>query len=189
MSKTLKELVEEFGRDVVEHRVLTMKTNTHALGLIKLDLRQVLKAVYVCDCSAVERYSADGWTQSPVNVGVMSEALTYRITPEWCLPSNNTLGIEPHESDEWFWGEAVWHQEAEAKEARVDILYFTAPGPLRCPAEKMPYVKVEGWRWVGFVYGEREPGEPHSLHPDAWMYVDDDVVCADWSVWRKAGEA
>jgi hypothetical protein len=188
MNKTLKELVEEFGRYVVEHHVLTMKTNTHALGLIQWDLRQVLKAVHVYDCSAVERYSTDGWTQSPVYVGVMSEALTYRIKPDWALPGSKELGLAPEDQDEWFWGGAVWTPEVEAKDPRVDVLYFRTPGGMRCPAEKMSCVKVEGWRWVGFVYGEREPGEPNQPYAQPVRWIQGRFEHADWSVWKKEGE-
>jgi hypothetical protein len=186
MSKTLKELVEEFGRDVVEHRVLTMKTNTHALGLIKWDLRQVLKAVYVYDCSAVELYVADGWTQSPLNDGVMSEALTYRITPEWRLPSNNTLGIEPHESDEWFWGEAVW-LSLGVKPSRQVLKYKVPDTGNDVRAISIPYIRFEGWRWFGFVYGEREPGAPNQPYARPVRWIQGRFEHADWSVWTKEG--
>jgi hypothetical protein len=187
MSKTLKELVEEFGRDVVARRVLAMKVNTSALGLIDGDLRRVLDAVYVYDCSAVELYVADGWTQSQVYVGVMSEALTYRITPEWALPGSKELGLAPEDQDEWFWGGAVWTPEVEANDPRVDVLYFQCPGGMRCPAEKMSYVKVEGWMWVGFVYGAREPGEPNQPYAQPVRWIQGRFEHADWSVWKKEG--
>jgi hypothetical protein len=98
---------------------------------------------------------------------------------------------EPYE-DEWFWGEALW-EKRHAWNDLATLEYQMPDNGTNCerplPAETAPYIKVEGWKWVGFVYGEREPGEPRNLHPDAWMYVDDDVVYADWSVWRKEGEA
>jgi hypothetical protein len=123
-----------------------------------------------------------GWGTTVTPGAQLSPRDVHRIKPDWTVPD------EPDEEEEWFWGEAVWQTRTSADLTALGYRIPTQGTDSRAiSAANIPYMKIEGWRWVGFVYGEREPGEPSSLHPDAWMYVDDDVVYAGWSVWRKDG--
>jgi hypothetical protein len=138
-----------------------------------------------------------GWDTTVTPGFQLSPKNVHRIKPGWTVPddpreyvylSGAAAGKATPAPREWFWGEARWLM---ALSSVRPALMFRIPDSIQgyMRAKAVRHLKVEGWKWCGFVFGEREPGEPRSLHPDVWMYADDDVVYADWAVWRKDGEA
>lgn len=207
MSKTLKDLVVEYGRGEIRRRVVKLKDNEKAFGLLDVELQQVLTAVCSYDSSAVDFYWEVGWSKWAFTT--ILNGTVYRIKLDWYLPSNEDLGIEvvkapedPREyvylseatpaPREWFWGKAVW-QTWQIYTDLSDLMYdIPNKGTDRrmTTAANVPHMKITGWKWCGFVYGELEPGgKPYNPYMEPVRRMNGGLEYADWSVWRKDGEA
>jgi hypothetical protein len=53
------------------------------------------------------------------------------------------------------------------------------------PVESIPHMKITGWEWYGYIFGEREPGEPHNPYMEPVRRMNGRLEYADWSVWRR----
>jgi hypothetical protein len=125
----------------------------------------------------------NGWATS-VPAAILLPGSVYRIKPNWTVP------VEPDEpeEDEWFWGEAVW----QTRQANADMSFLGYRIPTKgtdsrtTSAAHIPYMKIEGWDFVGFVYyRKRVTGRPCNSCMVPVRRRNGCIEYADWAVWRK----
>jgi hypothetical protein len=123
------------------------------------------------------------WVPIGSEEAILLPRSVYRIKPNWTVPD------EPDEPDELFWGEAVW--QTRRTDRHLSALVYRMPDKYTdrglTVAASVPHMKVEGWEFVGFVFGARQDGEPLGISTSAVEWDDDHrVMYAHWAVWRKA---
>jgi hypothetical protein len=132
---------------------------------------------------AIWRKEDNGWKKTATPGVELRPEDAHMIVPGFGVPSEED---EPEE-DEWFWGKAAW----QTRRVYADLadLRYRIPNngtDLRVTAAaNIPYMKIEGWDFVGFVYGEREPGEPRNPYMEPVRRMNGRLEYADWAVWRK----
>ncbi len=140
--KTIRELLEEKGRDAIEASIEEINSTLRAYGLHLEDEREVLKAINAV--GGVEKYRGKAlltggavWLENKEDN--LLETITYRISDDYKLPED-----EP----DIFWGEFVFVPGNFG-----DYIHYRVPwSSVQCSIQELPYISNNyNWAFLGYV--------------------------------------